>query len=276
MKLFAFLMEQAASSPGGWSLENVAHAPLLSALGVEIQKLGIRSLQALPLMDREAATGLLLLEQCEAPRTWSPGESLLIRAIATQVVIAINNTKSRRLERSLASADPETGLLPRSAYLECLLSEARRSKDQSQPLSVCLLEPENPHALMKSLGDAGVQRFVLQVGKALAPVLRQNDITIRYSPLAIVVVFPDTALPQAALAVEKVRRALAQVRAEDAATGEFSAAASDFCAAVCDVPLGPSFDAVDGITEVINRLEVSLDRARKKGGKHLLISKFPG
>ncbi len=42
---------------------------------------------------------------------------------------------------------------------------------------------------------------------------------------------------------------------------------SNFCAAVCDVPLGPNFDAVDGVTEVINRLEVSLDRAHKEGGE---------
>jgi len=212
---------------------------------------------------------LLLLEQCEGPRIWSPGESLLLRAISTQVVIAINNTKLRRLVRSLAGTDPETGLLPRSAYLECLLSEAHRSKDQSQPLSVCLLEPENPRTLMKFLGDAGVQRFVLQVGKALAPALRQNDIPIRYSPLSIVVVFPDTPLSQAALAVEKVRPVLAQIRVN-------SSGPSNFCAAVCDVPLGPNFDAVDGVTEVINRVEASLDRSHKEGGKRILISKFAG
>ena len=267
MKLFTFLMGQATSSPDGWSFEDVAHALSLSAVIAEVQELGIRALQALPLLDKDATSGFLLLEQCEVPRKWSPGESLLLRAIATQVVIAINNTKLRRLVRSLAGTDPETGLLPRSAYLECLLSEARRCKDQSQPLSVCLLEPESPHALMKSLGDAGVQRFVLQIGKALAPALRQNDISIRYSPLSVVVVFPDTALPQAGLAVEKVRRAMAQVRMN-------GAEASSFCAAVCDVPLGPNFDAVDGVTEVINRLEVSLDRAHKEGGKRIQISKF--
>ncbi len=267
LKVFAFLMGQAASSPDGWSLDNVAHAPLLAPIAAEIQRLGIRSLQALPLQDKDAPAGLLLLEQCDAPRTWLAGESLLLRAISTQVVIAINNTKLRRLVRSLAGTDPETGLLPRSSYLDCLLSEARRSKDQSQPLSVCLLEPENPHPLMKSLGDAGVQRFVLQVSKALTPALRQNDISVRYSPLSIVVVFPDTTLAQAGLAVEKVRRALAQLRVNGAEP-------TNFCAAVCDVPLGPSFDAVDGVTEVINRLEVSLDRARKEGGKRILVSKF--
>ncbi len=72
------------------------------------------------MIDKDMAAGLLLLEQCESPRTWTPGESMLLKAIATQVVIAINNTKLRRLVRSLAGTDPETGLLPRSAYLECV------------------------------------------------------------------------------------------------------------------------------------------------------------
>ncbi len=269
MKLFGFLMGQSTSSLDGWAFENATQAPLLATVGAEIQKLGIRSLQALPLLDKDAATGMLLLEQCDAPRTWLPAESLLLKAIGTQVVIAINNTKLRRLVRSLAGTDPEIGLLPRSAYLECLLAEVRRSKEQTQPLSICLLEPENPHALMKSLGDAGVQRFVLQIGKALTPTLRQNDISIRYSPLSIVVIFPDTALPQAGLAVEKARRAMARVHVN-------GAEATNFCAAVCDVPLGPNFDAVDGVTEVINRLEVSLDHAHKEGAKRILISRFAG
>jgi hypothetical protein len=81
------------------------------------------------------------------------------------------------------------------------------------------------------------------------------------------VVLPDTPLPQAGLAVEKIRRALSHVRVN-------GAEAPAFCAAVCDVSLGPTFEVVDGVTEVINRLEASLDRARKDTGKHILISKF--
>ncbi len=269
LKLYTFFMGQATSSPDGWSLDDVTQAAVLSPVSADVQKLGIRSMQALPLLDKDAGVGLVLLEQCDVPRPWSQSENVLLKSIGAQVVVANNNTKLRRLVRSIAGTDPETGLLPRSAYLECLLSEAKRSKDQSQPLSVCLMEPENPHTLLKSLGDAGVQKFVQQVGKALTPTLRQNDISIRYSPLSVVVVFPDTALPQAGLAVEKVRRSLAQIHMN-------GSEGMGFCAAVCDVPLGQNFDVVDGVTEVINRLEVSLDRARKEGAKRLLISKFAG
>jgi len=269
LKLSALFMTEATRRPEGWSFDNVGPAPLLSVVSNEIHKLGIRSLLALPLIDKDEVTGLLLLEQCGTPRAWSPGETILLRAIATQVVIAVNNTKLRRLVRSLAGNDPETGLLPRSSYLDCLLSEARRSKDHSLPLSVCLIEPENPHVLMKVLGDAGLQQFVQAVSKSLISTLRQNDIAIRYSPLSIVVVFPDTALAQAGIAVEKVRRALGQVQVN-------GADATVFCAAICDVPLGPGFDAVEGVTEVINRLEATLDCARKDSGESVLISKFAG
>ena len=269
LKLFAFLVGQSDSGPDGWSFENATQEPLLSPVMTEIHKLGIRSLHAIPLVDKDVAAGLLLLEQCEELRTWSPSESLLLRTIATQIVVATTNTRFRRLVRSRAGADTETGLLPRSAYLECLLSEARRAREQALPLSVCLLEPENPQALMKSLGEAGVRLFQQQIARALTPILRRNDMSIRYSPLSVAVVFPDTALPQASLAVEKARRVMAQVKTRGAAT-------TTFCAAVCDVPLGPTFDAVDGVTEVINRLELSLDRAQKEGGKRLLISRFSG
>jgi len=269
LKLYAALMGQAVTSPDGWSVEEVTRAPTLAPVLAEIQKLGIKSLLALPMLDKDEPTGLLLMEQCGAPRAWNPGESLLLKAIATQVVIAVNNTKLRRLVRSLAGTDQETGLLPRSSYLDCLLAEAQRAKEQSQPLSVCLLEPEDPTALAKTLGDAGVQRYLQQVSKAMLSALRQNDIAIRYRPLSIAVVFPDTALPQGGLAVEKVRRVISQVKVD-------GAAAPNFCAAVCDVPLGPNFDAVDGVTEVINRLEAALEQARKEGGKRLLLSKFGG
>src|SRR2546422_2740883 len=148
---------------------------------------------------------MLLVQQCDRNRPWTAGESLFLKAIGTQIVIAVNNTKLRRLVRSLSGSDEETGLLPRSSYIDCMLAEAQRAKELGQPLSVCLLEPANPSGLVKTLGDTGVHRYFREVSKAVQTNLRQNDVAIRYSPYSIVVVFPDTALPQGGLAVEKLR-----------------------------------------------------------------------
>ena len=235
----------------------------------DIQKLKIQSLLALPLMDKDQPTGLILAQQCDRRRFWTAGEVILLQTIATQMVIAVNNAKLRRMARSIAGSDEATGLLPRSAYLDCLLSEAARAKEMSKPLCVCLFEPENATTLVKTLADAGVQRYLQQVAKALQSSLRQNDVAVRYSPFSIAIVFPDTPLPQGGLAVEKLRRLVAQVKLDGAPT-------PNICCAVCEVPLGLRFDAVDGVTEVINRLEAALDQARQEGGKRVLVSQFEG
>jgi hypothetical protein len=54
------------------------------------------------------------------------------------------------------------------------------------------------------------------------------------------------------------------------------AAPPSYCCAVCEVPLGLQSDIVDSVTEVINRLEAALERARQEGGKRVLLSKFEG
>ncbi len=268
-KLFSALLNQATAKPDGWAMEDAAHFPVLAPILADVQRLGLKSLLALPLMDKEQPAGLLLVEQCDVPRSWTAGDIVLLTAISTQVLIAVNNTKLRRLVRSLAGTDEETGLLPRSSYLDCMLAEATRAKNQSQPFSVCLLEPEDPAALIKKLGDAGLQKYLKQITKALQSTMRQNDIAIRYNPCSIAVLFPDTALPQGALAVEKFRRSVSQ-------TAPDGGSPPNFCAVVCEVPLSSNFDAVDGVTEVINRLETVLDQSHKEGGKRVLISKFEG
>ncbi len=267
VNLYSALMKQARTKPDGWLMHDVSQFHVLAPVVEDVRKLGIQSLLALPLMEAEGPAGLLLVEQCERQRNWSPAESILLSAIVTQITVAVKNTKLRRLVRSLAGTDEETGLLPRSSYVDCLLSESSRALESSRPLSVCVVEPENPTRLLKTLGDGGLQRYLQQVAKALQSNLRQNDIAVRYSPVSIAVVLPDTAVPQGGLALEKLRRVLAQVKLDGAGS-------PNFCCAVCDVPLGPRFDAVDGVTEVINRLETALDQSRKEGGKKVLLSRF--
>jgi diguanylate cyclase (GGDEF)-like protein len=269
LSLFTVLMRQAAAKPDGWLMDDVTRFPAVASILGDIQNLHIQSLLALPLMDKDNPVGLVLLEQCDRRRSWTLGESILLQATATQVVVAVNNTKLRQLVRTIAGTDQTTGLLPRSSYLDCMLSEAARAKDQSKPLCVCLLEPENAAKLVKTLGDAGVQKFLQQVAKILQANLRQNDVAFRYSPCAIAVILPDTPLPQGGLAVEKLRRLIAQVKMD-------GASAPNVCCAVCDVPLGLRFDAVDGVTEVINRLETAMQQARQEGGKRVLLSGFEG
>jgi len=269
LRLHSVLMQQAGAKPDGWMMEDVKQFPVFAPIISDIRTLNIQALLALPLMDADQPSGLILAEQCDRRRSWMPGEVILMQTIATQVAIAVNNAKLRRMARSISGSDEATGLLPRSAYLDCLLSEAARAKELAKPLCVCLFEPENATTLVKTLGDPGVQRYLQQIAKALQSNLRQNDVAVRYSPYSIAIVLPDTPLPQGGLAVDKLRRLATQVKLD-------GVPAPNMCCAVCEVPLGLRFDAVDGVTEVINRLESTMDQARREGGKRVVVSQFEG
>jgi len=267
LKAYGLLIDQASTKPDGWLVEDVAQSPVLAPILPDLQQLAIKSLLAVPLTDRDQVAGILLVEQSDRFRAWAPGETVLLTAIASQVIVAVNNTKLRRLVRSLAGSDETTGLLPRSSYIDCLLAEAARAREQSQNLSVCLVEPENAASLVKTMGDSAVQKYFRQISKIVQSHLRQNDIAVRYSPFSIAVVFPDTPLPQAGLAVEKLRRSIGQMKLDGKNP-------PNFCSAVCEVHLDSVFDAVDGVTEVINRLDWAMEQSRKEEGKRVFLSKF--
>ncbi len=269
LKVFGFFVRQAPMHPEAWTFDSVTQTSELAPIFLELTQLGVKSLLVLPLKDKDQVAGLLMVEQCDSVRFWAPGDLILVKAVAPQIIIGVNNSHLRRLVKSLAGTDPETGLLPRGSYLDCLLAEAGRAKEQRQPLTVCLIEPEDTARLAKILGDARLQAFMQRAGKALTSNLRQNDMAIRYGPCTMAVVFPDTNLEQAGLALEKLRRVLGQLKLEDQEPPRF-------CGVVCDVPLGTGFDAVDGVTEVINRLEATLEEVRKDSKHPVVASRFQG
>jgi len=265
LKLYSFLSQQISANPEGISMDDVLQDKRGEAVAAELHLLGISSLLAIPLLDREQPAGLLLLEQCDGPRRWTDGEKILARAVAAQLTIAINNTRLRRLFRSLAGVDSASGLLPRSAYIDCLLAEATRAEEQLHPLSVCLLEPAGVSDPVGALGDADMQSYIQKIGRAISANVRQNDIAIRYGPSTIALCLPNTPLAQARMVVEKVRTTLPEIKADDGIS-------SALRAVVGQMSVGEGFDPADSVTEIINRLDATLELARKHAGAEIIVT----
>jgi GGDEF domain-containing protein/tetratricopeptide (TPR) repeat protein len=262
----AFLTQMSAVSPEGWSVDDVSACKELEPIAQQLFQMGISSLLATPMMDKEKKSGLLLVEQCQRPRHWTDGEKMLARTIASQVAIAINSTRLRRLVRSLAGTDLATGLLPRSAYLDCLLAEAGRAEQQARSLTVCLMEPAGAAGLARKFGDTEMQSYIQQVGSAVSSHVRQNDIAIRYGPYTLALCLPDTPVAHSRVLLQKLQAHLRGIKIN----AEIS---PDVCAAVGDLFLGPGFDPVDAVTEIINRLESSMEDLRKQPAAGILISR---
>ena len=83
---------------------------------------------------------------------------------------------------------------------------------------------------------------------------------LRYDLTTIALVLSDTSEKNAFLVVDKMRKVLVSTKIPS--TDRQPALSVGIAEAV----LQPQFDAVDVVTEVINRVEAALDEARAEGG----------
>jgi diguanylate cyclase (GGDEF)-like protein len=225
-----------------------------------IGELGVTSLLAIPLMDGSEHTGLLLLLQA-APRAWNSSDVVVLKTIAEQITIALNNVGLRRLVKNLSVTDEGSGLLNRASYLDLLQAETRRAMQQATPITVMLMQFGKGAHLAKELGEQGMESLMQQIGKMIAANIRQNDLAFRYAPATLALVLGETAEKEALLALEKLRKLLAEIHLP----GKDQPVT--FSAGLAQAVLRQNYDSVDIVTEVINRAEHALESARTAPNK---------
>jgi diguanylate cyclase (GGDEF)-like protein len=257
VKLIAITQQLAVGGPV--NIPSAKSAGELQPVHEHVQTLNIESLLAVPLMDAGEQAGILILEQC-TPRQWRQTDIVVLRTIADQMVLAVSNARLRSLMKTLAVTDEKSGLLKRSSYLDVLLSEVRRSVQQQTPLTLMLLHFGKATALTKEVGEANVESLMQQAAQTICSHIRQNDVALRYDLTTIALLLSDTNEKNAFLVVDKMRKVLAPTKVPGTdRTPQLSVG-------IAEAVLQPHFDAVDVVTEVINRVENALEAARTEGG----------
>ena len=177
--------------------------------------------------------------------------------ISEQIVIALNNAGLRRLVKSLSVTDEQSGLLKRASYLDLLMAETRRAIQQSTPVTVALMQFGKGSAMVKEHGEKAVETAMQKIGQLFAANIRQNDLAFRYERTTIALVLGETVEKEALMAVEKLRKLLAEVK--------LSEEILPFSAGMAEAVVRQQFDPVDIVTEVINRADMALDMAVTQG-----------
>jgi tetratricopeptide (TPR) repeat protein/GGDEF domain-containing protein len=236
---------------GTLTIADTQIAPELQGVRELLGQMSAFSLLALPMMDGAEHVGLLLLMQ-NTSRTWDPNDVVMLKTISEQIVIALNNAGLRRLVKSLSVTDERSGLLKRASYLDLLMAETKRNLQQSTPLTVLLMQFGEKAALLKHMGESGLEATMQKIGQLFAANVRQNDLAFRYETTAIAIVLGETAEKEGVMAAEKLQKLLSQVKV---AEGEEPLR---FNAGLAQALLRADFDPVDIVTEVINRAEQAL------------------
>jgi len=256
-------LQQAVKGHEPRAIQDAPRAAELQPVKKIIGDLGASTVLAVPLSDGEETVGILVVLHNRG-RVWQPADTVVLKTLADQMVIALNNAGLRRLVKNLSVTDEKSGLLKRASYIDLLLAESKRAIQNASALSVVLMQFGKRSELIREYGEAEVQAVMERAGQLFAANIRSNDLAFRYDTSTIAILLGETAEKEAMLAIEKLRKIVAQVRFP-AKDGVAQGAPANFSAGIAEAVIRAEYDPVDVVTEIINRAEHALALAMAQG-----------
>jgi diguanylate cyclase (GGDEF)-like protein len=261
--LLLALMEKAEPDElGGLTVE--------SEDGSILAELGLESALGVIITDKEtqAPAGMLIVGHARRHK-WKPNEAYFLQAIGDQMLMSVSHTRLRSLVRRMGVSDERTGLLSRSSYQSCLLTEADRARTQGTPLALAILQIDRGSDILRQQGESPMERFVEQLARSLQSMLRQNDVAVKYTSWSLAFILPDTTLEGAQHLADKLMRAASGLRPP------WNATQITLSAGIVEATAKPEYDSEDIVTDLINRAEFSVEEARKRGGATVIALESP-
>jgi len=235
-----------------------------------LKDMGLSTALGVTITDKEtqAPAGVLIVAH-DKPYQWKPNQTYFLQAIGDQMMMSVSHTRLRSLVRRMGVSDERTGLLSRSSYVGCLLNEADRARTQGTPLSLAVLQIDRGADMLRAQGEMPLEKFLEQLARSLQPIVRQNDVPVKYTSWALAFILPDTSLSGAQNLVDKLRRAAAGVRPP------WDSTQITLSAGIVEASARQEYDSEDIVTDLMNRAEFSMEEARKRGGDTVVLSEIP-
>jgi diguanylate cyclase (GGDEF)-like protein len=238
--------------------------------GSTLSELGLATALGVMILDKETQmpAGMLIIGYAE-PHKWKPNEAYFLQAIGDQMLMSVSHTRLRSLVRRMGVSDERSGLLSRSSYQSCLLTEADRARTQGTPLSLAILQIDRGTEILRQQGESPLERFLEQLARSLQPIVRQNDVAVKYTSWSLAFILPDTTLGGAQNLADKLRRAASGLRPP------WDSTQITLSAGIVEAVPKHEYDSEDIVTDLINRAEFSIDEARKRGGDTVVALETP-
>jgi diguanylate cyclase (GGDEF)-like protein len=256
-------VEKAEPDELGGLVVHATEGSILSDLGLETA-LGVM------ITDKETQmpAGMLIVGHAEEHK-WKPNEAYFLQAIGDQMLMSVSHTRLRSLVRRMGVSDERSGLLSRSSYQSCLLTEADRARTQGTPLALTILQIDRGAELLRTQGESPLERFLEQLARSLQPIVRQNDVAVKYTSWSLAFILPDTTLAGAQNLADKLRRAASGLRPP------WDSTQITLSAGIVEAVAKHDYDSEDIVTDLINRAEFSIEEARKRGGDTVVVLETP-
>ncbi|NET27675.1 diguanylate cyclase domain-containing protein [Okeania sp. SIO1I7] len=166
------------------------------------------------------AWGLIVAHQCTHKRQWRISDTDLLRRLATQIAIAIQQAQLyHRLEKlnqelkEIAYIDGLTGICNRRHFEEKLDQEWKRSTRENTSMSIIMVDIDYFKPYNDTYGHQQGDKCLQQVAQTIsAAVKRPGDFVARYGGEEFVVVLPNTSIEGALKVAENIRTQIEALR----------------------------------------------------------------
>src|SRR5260370_12944933 len=250
--------------------DELAGLMVQAAEGPILSDLGLATALSVMITDKETQmpAGMLIVGRAEEHK-WRPNEAYFLQAIGDQMLMSVSHTRLRSLVRRMGRSDERTGLLTRGSYASCLLTEADRARTQGTPLALTILQIDRGGELFLQQGESPMEKFLEQLARSLQPIVRQNDVAVKYTSWSLAFILPDTTLDGAQNLADKLRRAASGLRPP------WDSTQVTLSAGIVEAVAKSDFDSEDIVTDLMNRAETSMEEARRRGGDTVVTLEAP-
>jgi diguanylate cyclase (GGDEF)-like protein/putative nucleotidyltransferase with HDIG domain len=180
-----------------------ALAPSKGATRPELAKITL-----IPLISRSEGLGVLCLasptlDYCETKEALS-----LAQAIASQLAVALENTRRYEDARFQAERDSLTGLLNHRGISKRLEQEVARCERSGAVLGLVMIDVDNFKLFNDAYGHAVGDRVLQGLADVMTALLRRSDAIGRYGGDEFIAVLPDSDIEATVALAERMREAL--------------------------------------------------------------------
>lgn len=224
------------------------------------EQASIKSGLIVPLVMRDRALAVLILQDCVQAREWSIDDIAVLGSLADYLAVAIENAELHMEIERQAVTDGLTGVANRRAFNEALLKEFDRAKRYAQPLSLAVVDLDFLKKINDTYGHMTGDEAIRTIGYVLAQSSRSTDITARYGGEEFCVLLPNTDIEMAEQLAERLRRLIRDAQIDG--PGSLSASIG-----VASYPIH-----ADSPDSLFLRADEALYRAKQDGRNRVKVS----
>jgi diguanylate cyclase (GGDEF)-like protein len=136
-------------------------------------------------------------------------DRLVLQAVASELVVAVENSQLYKLTKRLSITDELTSLYNYRFLLQRLDEEIERAKRYNRSLSLLMIDTDDFKRFNDTYGHIAGDQALADVGAALRTAVREIDVVCRYGGEEFAVVLPETDAEGAFVVAEKVRESVA-------------------------------------------------------------------